>query len=73
MTQTINDPIQREYGMLVGKCVEKVRALLPEEYDALGWDQAGGDFPVVIVFTDGTLVVPARDPEMNGAGFLHLQ
>lgn len=62
-----------QYGSLVGKRVKSVRALLPEEYDALGWDESFGDAPVVLTFDDGTIVVPARDPEMNGAGFLFMQ
>lgn len=73
MTATKQNPMMVEYAVLVGKRVAYVRELLPDEWDALGWEESGGDAPVVVVFDDGTIAVPARDPELNGAGFLFVQ
>lgn len=67
------NPMMVEYAVLVGKKVAYARELLPSEWDALGWEESSGDAPVVLVFDDGTIAVPARDPEMNGAGFLFVQ
>jgi hypothetical protein len=57
------------YGAIVGKKVRSVRLVQPLELEALGWDDINE--PVIqIVMTDGTVVLPTRDPEMNGPGFL---
>jgi hypothetical protein len=60
--------LQQEFGSLVGKTVQAIRDLTPEELENLGWEP-GIDDGMVIHFTDGTLLVPMRDPEGNGPGF----
>ena len=67
------NPMMVEYAVLVGKRVKYVRALHPDECDALGWEHDRSDAAVVIVFDDGTIAVPTQDPELNGAGFLFVQ
>lgn len=62
--------IQREYGELVGKTIKTVRPLLKSECDDLAWDYNYEHEAMLIVFTDGTAVVPMCDPEGNGAGHL---
>jgi hypothetical protein len=66
------DYITREYGTLVGKTVKTVRPLLIEECEDLGWEYAHMYEAMVIIFTDGTALIPMCDPEGNGAGHLLL-
>lgn len=60
--------INREFGSLVGKTVASVRPLSPEECAAFAWNYEYEE-AWVVEFTDGTAMVPMRDPEGNGAGF----
>ena len=39
------------------------------ECEGFGWDYERED-AFVIVFTDGTALIPSQDPEGNGAGFI---
>ena len=61
--------IQTEFGKLVGKTIAKVRLLNQRELDMLMWDERG-EVPFVLIMTDGTAVIPSRDPEGNGPGYL---
>lgn len=70
--QIRKDYIQREWGSLVGKTVHSVRPLTKNECEGFGWDYERED-AFVIVFTDGTALVPSQDPEGNGAGFLFME
>jgi len=67
--QTRNNYIQREWGSLVGKTVKTVRPLTKDECLDMMWDYERED-AFVIVFTDGTALIPSQDPEGNGAGFI---
>jgi hypothetical protein len=49
---------------LKGKTVEKVRYMTKSECDNMGWYNR----PVVIQFTDGTLIFPSADDEGNDGG-----
>lgn len=51
---------------LLGKTVEAVRYLTQEELGAFGWYKN----PLVIIFTDGTIIFPASDDEGNDGGSL---
>ena len=62
--------ITSEYGSLVGKTVALVRPLTKSESSMLAWEYDYDREAFVIVFTDGTAVIPMRDPEGNGSGFL---
>lgn len=66
------DYIKKEFGSLVGKTVKTVRPLHREECEDLAWDYDYSDEPMVIIFTDGTAVIPMSDPEGNSAGHLLL-
>jgi hypothetical protein len=60
--------VNNAYGGIVGKTVKSVRPMSPEEsvwdYDNyIGW---------LIEFTDGTVAIPASDPEGNGRGHLFI-
>lgn len=64
--------ITKEFGELVGKTVARVRPLTNDECEDLAWDYTYEREAFVIIFTDGTAVVPMRDPEGNGPGHLML-
>ena len=49
---------------LKGKKVESVRYMTKAEAKAMGWYSR----PVVIQFTDGTLIFPSQDDEGNDGG-----
>lgn len=67
--QKRKDYVHREWGSLVGKTVETVRPLTKSECEGFGWDYERED-AFVVVFTDGTALIPSQDPEGNGAGHL---
>jgi len=60
--------IESEFGSLVGKTVGKVRPLLPVEMEDMDWGTHRTGF--VIIFKDGTAIIPSSDEEGNDAGFL---
>lgn len=62
--------ITSEYGSLVGKTIAKVRPLMRAEAEDLAWEYDYDRDAFVVIFTDGTAVIPMRDPEGNGSGFL---
>lgn len=64
--------ISKEYGELVGKTIKRVRPLTKEECADLYWDYDRMYEAMVIIFTDGTAMIPMCDPEGNGAGHLML-
>lgn len=57
-----------DYGTkhLKGKSVAAVRYLSPEEANKMGWYKR----PLVIEFTDGTLIFSSSDDEGNDGGAL---
>jgi hypothetical protein len=57
-----------KYGSdnLKGKTVAMVRYLSQKEAEAMGWYKR----PIVIQFTDGTIVFPSMDDEGNDGGAL---
>jgi hypothetical protein len=57
---------------LVGKKIVSIRPFVPEELDDFDWTGEDEHYAVVISFDDGTQLVPMRDPEGNGAGFLEV-
>ena len=54
---------------LVGLTVTEVREMTREELEHEGWED-DGQAGHVIVFSDGSTVYAARDPEGNGPGML---
>jgi hypothetical protein len=52
--------------LLVGKTVRHVRYMNDDEMEYFMWDKK----PVVIIFTDGTMLVPQSDDEGNDGGAL---
>jgi hypothetical protein len=63
----------REYSTFVGKKIQTIRPLTKAECEDLAWeyDDRYQDFPAfVIIFDDGQALIPSRDPEGNGPGFL---
>jgi hypothetical protein len=61
--------IEREFP-LVGKTIASVVELTAEEVSEMGWQMGWGDVALAIEFTDGSWLIPSRDPEGNGPGFL---
>lgn len=64
--------IKKEYGELVGKTIKQVRPLTKTECEDLAWEYDYEYEAMVVIFTDNTAMIPMRDPEGNGAGFLAL-
>jgi len=64
--------IEREWGELVGKTIKTVRPLTRSEAEQFCWEYETNHEAMVIIFTDGTIVIPFADPEGNGAGFLFM-
>lgn len=53
--------------LLVGKTIKRVRYMRDDEMEYFMWDKK----PVVIIFTDGTMLVPQSDDEGNDGGALY--
>lgn len=60
--------IDKEYGWLAGKTIKTVRPFTTDEKEIYGWD--GSEVPFIIIFTDGSYIIPMSDDEGNGAGAL---
>jgi hypothetical protein len=54
----------------VGKRITDFRPMTTAEVESMGWEPWEARGAVVLVLDDGTLIVPMRDPEGNGAGTL---
>ena len=65
-----NDYLNNEYKHFIGKTIIGIRPLHDEEMEDYGWHIGGGALPMVIIFNDGSALIPSMDPEGNGAGFL---
>lgn len=55
--------------LLVGKTIKHIRYVNDEEMKALMWHSR----PIVIVFTDGSLLIPQSDDEGNDGGAMLYQ
>jgi|FreactTroBogLake_1042271.scaffolds.fasta_scaffold06690_3 hypothetical protein len=67
---TMTDYITKEFGEFVGKTVASIRPLTSQEIDGLYWEGYDHKPAFVIIFTDGTCLIPSADEEGNGPGFL---
>ena len=56
---------------LVGKRIVSVRPFTKPELDHFYW-QGEESYATVLTLDDGTMLVPMRDGEGNGAGFLEV-
>ena len=54
--------------MLEGKRIKKARLMTEPEINDLGWETPETSRPTVIELDDGTLIIPASNPELNGPG-----
>lgn len=63
--------VTKEFGALVGKTIHRVRPLSQAEVEVYGWEHSRIP-PYVIIFVDGTYMIPSCDEEGNEAGFLFL-
>ena len=52
----------------IGLKVTDVRMMTNIEIEAEGWEDGYGDFPVAIIFEDGSIIYASSDPEGNGPG-----
>jgi len=52
---------------LSGKTIREVRYMDDDERDAFGWSKRG----LVIIFTDGSSIIPMSDDEGNEAGAVY--
>ena len=62
-----------EAKVLVGKRVVLVRPMKAEEIELFGWEDYNSEHAIVIVFDDGTAIIPMQDPEGNGSGVLAIE
>jgi hypothetical protein len=69
---TARDYWAKQASVLVGKKVVGVRPMAPQEIEDFGWEDFNSDTAIVIIFDDGTVIVPMRDEEGNGAGVLSI-
>jgi fumarylacetoacetate (FAA) hydrolase family protein len=60
----MKNQIPHRFKQLIGKTIAKIEYLSNEECNELMWHSK----PVVIVFTDGTCLIPVRDEEGNDGG-----
>jgi hypothetical protein len=60
----------QEAEQLIGKKVTGVIELNATIKDNFMWDGRSGDSAIAIVFEGGTMVIPMKDDEGNGAGVL---
>ncbi len=49
---------------IIGKTITGIEQMTKEETSELGWDRPG----IKILLDDGTVLIPMRDDEGNGAG-----
>lgn len=56
---------------LVGRTIDKVFEMNSQEYQNMDW-YPGSHPAIVLVLDDGTVVVPAQDPELNDSGYLYI-
>ena len=56
---------------LIGRTIVKVFEFNHEEYKNMDW-YPGSHPAIVIQLDDGTVVVPAQDPELNDSGYLYI-
>lgn len=54
----------------VGLKVKEVRLMTELELGMEGWEEGYNDFPVAIIFEDGSKIYASSDPEGNGPGCL---
>ena len=68
MSKESTEQYWTKYGAkhLLGKTVSKVRYMTDEEAKDMMWYNR----PIVIEFTDGTIILPSRDDEGNDGGAL---
>lgn len=64
--ELMKNQIPHSFKQLIGKTIAKIEYLSNEECNELMWFSR----PVVIVFTDGTYMVPVVDEEGNDGGAL---
>lgn len=63
--------ITKEFGDYVGKTISNIRPLTKKETEEyMGWGYGSYSVAFVVMFTDGTCLIPSQDPEGNGAGWL---
>lgn len=62
-----------EAKVLIGKKVVAVRPMNPEELALFYWEDYNSDSAIVIIFDDGTAIIPMQDAEGNGSGVLAIE
>ena len=61
---------RKECAAMLGRTIMDVRSMYPEEMELFDWYGQPG---VVLILSDGGMVIPMRDEEGNGAGALMIQ
>lgn len=56
----------------IGAKLVTARPMTESEFEMLGWDPTYDDSAIVLIFDNGHVLIPARDPELNGPGFIEV-
>lgn len=54
----------------VGARLVAVRPMTDQEIINFGWDPSYDESAIVLIFDNGHALIPAKDPELNGPGFI---
>ena len=66
-TETIEQFWNKRAKVLVGKTIKEVRYMTDKEAEDFMWYKK----PIVIVFTDGSYIIPQMDDEGNDGGSVY--
>jgi len=64
--------LNQRFGSLVGRTIKDVRPMTRAEMQGLDIESGHADLPFLLILDDGTAVLPSRDAEGNGVGWLEL-
>ncbi len=63
--------VKEMYEDLVGLKITEIRPMTATELEYFGWSENRGEIPPIVLFLgDEAALVPQKDPEGNGPGFL---
>ncbi len=64
--------LHKEYGSIINKKIVGMRPLVKEEMEELYWTESPSEIAFAIILEDDQVLVPSRDSEGNGPGFIIL-
>lgn len=70
--KTEQQVLNEVYGNIVGRKIDSIRLLRPNELKDLYWDTSYGELAFAIILDDGQVLIPSQDAECNGPGYILL-